>query len=316
MTVLEDSLYIANGNDIARVAIDDSFTLSAIDITPDSTVKCMENKEGYMIIGSVKDNDQDEAFIFLWDAINLADTWDKRFRVPAKGVNALISGESLLAQVGDGFFQTDFVNNLPIQRRDNGEVKPYGVATKDGYSLFGFYGNDNPGIYSYGREKLNMPSAFNLEYTLSSTPDTIGAITVIGGVVLASWKSGSTYGVDALSTTTRATATYESLEWFGPPTETRPINLNYVKMILDPLPSGCSIELKYKLDHDTSWTSAPVLSTVPDSPSNTFNTTGAVEAFFSIQQAAMNIFELQVTLTPSGTSTPQVLRIETYLNNI
>jgi len=310
MSVLEDSLYIANGNDIARVALDGSFNLSAIDITPDCTVKCMENREGYMVIGAVKNDDQNEGYVFLWDAINLADTWDKRFRVQAKGVNALVSGEYLIGQVGDGIYRIDFVNNLPIQRRDDGQVRPDGTATKDGYSLFGFYGNTNPGIYSYGREKLNMPAAFNLEYTLSTDPDVIGAITTVSGVVLASWKDGSTYGVDALSATTRATATYESLEWFAPPTRRVPVKANQVKIITKAMPASTSISMKYKLDKSSSWTTANI-----SSGGTTFNTTGAVECFFNIGEA-LNIFELQFTLTPNATDTPEILRIETYLDNI
>jgi len=193
-------------------------------------------------------------------------------------------------------------------------------------AVFGFYGGTYPGIWSYGRKRKNRPFALNYPYRLAktvagSTISTISAVTVADGTLIASWGTtdGSTseYGIDSVSSTTKATALYESLEFDGgAPHLKKPFDT--VKLIFDPLPTGTSLSVRYKLNKATtggdSSAGAGWKYAIDGAGATTFSTANETEAIFTIGGKA-NIYETGVDLNPSSNDTPKVYDIITYVDD-
>jgi len=310
------SLLIANNNFLAEVDYSGDFDPAALDIIPGNNIKALEERDDYVILGSTKTDRAEEGHIWSW--LTSALSWVQKKKIPVKGVNALVQTELNLLQGGaEGeIFSSDFQNITPLHKAPGGgQVSPGGVSIDNDLALFGFYGGTNPGLYTYGRRMRNRPYAFNLQYKLAksvagSAISTIGAVAVVNGLALASWgttdESISDYGIDMVSSTTRATAKYEGLEFDGgKPHEKKTVRS--VHVITSPLSSGCSYSIKYKTNKESNWRYA-----VTGSGATTHSTADSVDSHFTIGTDAL-IYEVGAELNPSGSSTPEIQAIVTYL---
>jgi hypothetical protein len=243
-------------------------------------------------------------------------------KIPAPGVNALIYTEYPFLQAGENgeLFYSDFTNVVPVhQIPGGGFCNPGAVCEDENVALFGVSGTSRttayPGIWSYGRKVKNRPQVLNYEYrmahgALGSTITEIGAVANINGQVMASWKTiegvngERHYGVDVVSTTTKASAVYEGLEFDArlPHVEKY---WQTAKITMEPLPGGCLVQLKYKIDRG-SWVDA-----LTGEGGVYFNKTGATDGIFIIGQKG-KIIEIGLTLTASANDTPEILSIVTY----
>ncbi len=289
-----------------------AFTAQALDLIPGNLTKCLDEDGDYVIVGTVRENNEEAGFLFSWETAALH--WIKKKKLASKGINALIDAQFKYAQCGiDGeVFLADLVNKDPLfSFPDVGSVLPGGVDNKKGLALFGVSGNSSSkcGVYAYGKARgKNFPTALNFAYVSSPALITgidYGAVRMVNGTLLVAWKSGATYGVDALSTTTKASAVYEGLE-FDAKQPFRKKIFKSEKIVMNPLPSGCSIVLKYKVNGASSWTTAKT----PDG-SSSFSTTNAVRAIFLINTEG-EVFEKRIELTPSGSDTPEIRSATTY----
>ncbi len=320
-------LCIANGNFLATIDYDGNFDPADLNIRPGNLIKTLEERDDYAILGSGRKDNSEEGHLWSW--ISTATNWIQKKRIPVKGVNALVNTEMLLLQGGsDGeIFYSDFVNAVPLHAiPGGGQVYPDGVSIENDLAVFGFFGGTYPGIWTYGRRMKNRPSVLNYGYRLAKTVagssvSTIGAVAVVNGELLASWGttdgSISDYGIDSSSSTTKATALYEGLEFDGNLPHLKKI-FDTVKLIMTPLPSGTSISVKYKADKATiggdssagaGWTYA-----LTGSGATTFSEANAVEAIFNISKPA-NTYEVGLELNPSVNDTPEILAITTYISN-
>jgi hypothetical protein len=293
-----------------------NFTPNALNLRPENIAKCLEERDDNVIIGSTRGDDDERSYIWSW--ITTALNWVQKKKIPAAGVNALIYTEYPFLQAGTNgqLFYSDFTNVVPLhQIPGGGYCNPGGVCEDENLALFGIYGGTYPGIWSYGRKAKNRPHVLNYEYRLSptvagSTVSEIGAIGNINGQILASWKmtNGSTirYGVDGYSSTTKATALYEGLEFNGGMPHIEKLFQN-VKVVMESLPTGCSIALKYKIDRASSWTTAKTAG-----GDTSFSTTGATDAIFTIGEKG-KIIEIGLTSTPSANTTPEIISIITFI---
>lgn len=312
-------LAIANGESLAGVEFDGDFQASYLNIRPGNQIRAIEERDDYTILGSGREDGSEEGHIWSW--LTTATNYIQKKRVPVKGVNALIQTEWNLLQGGDAgeIFLSDFVSPTPLTSiPGEGQVYPGGVSIEDDLAVFGFFGGTYPGIWSYGRKKKNRSPVLNYEYRLAntalgSTISTIAAVAVVDGTLLASWGStdGSTsdYGVDSVSSTTKATAVYEALEFDGNAPQMKKF-FDAVKLTMTPLPSGTSVSVKYKLENQTDWQYA-----VTGLSSTTFSLADATEAEFKITNDANN-FEIGLELNPSSNSTPEILSISTSLKGL
>lgn len=304
------ALAIANGSLLGYVGYDDSFTPESTDIVPGNLIKTIIERNGRAIMGTVRSSDT------------------------TRGVNGAIDCEVPLAQVGDDgeLFYSNMADSIPVTRfPGGGKVNPGGVANfikevnffewEEGasswidkqsvgnLSLWGVYGADSGknGVYTYGRKSKNHPFVLNLDYALEA--DEIGAVISHNGQVFASYRDGSDFGVKVTSLTTKATATYESLDFKAPVKNPRNItNWKQTELIFDPLPSGSSIELWYRIDKTGDFIQA-----LTSEGATSFSIASAKQALFFIN-ANGQVFEHKVVLNPTGNSSPEVHRIRTYFN--
>ena len=301
-------LMIANYSNLAMLAYDDSYTNEALNLIPGNIVKTVIERSGQAVMGTYKAGD------------------------PTKGTNGAIDSEVPLAQIGDDghLFYADFANTMPVKRfPGGGKVNPGGVAnfydsvdmftwetnalswvdkqSVGNLAMFGVFGADadRGGIYSYGRKDKNHPFVLNLEYLLDV--DEIGAICSVNGVMLASYRDGTDYGVKVVDSTTKATATYEGLDFKAPVKQ--PVNITNWKsaeLLLDPLPSGASVQFWYKLDKTGSFTQAKTAD-----GNASYSVANGKKAVFRIVADAQ-IFEPKIVLVPTGNSSPEVHRLRIY----
>lgn len=311
------NLMIANGNYLATYSYDSTFDPAALNVIPGNLIKTMEERDDNVILGSYRKDKAEEGYLWSW--VITAVNWIQKKRIPVMGVNALISAEILLLQGGsDGeIFTSDFVNALPVHGvPGGGQVNPDGVTIEDDIALFGFYGGTYPGIWSYGRKRKNQVYGLNYDYRLSptvggSTITEIGSILMTNGELLSSWKvtdgSTITYGVDQASSTTKATAVFEGLEFDnGTPHLKR--MYQGVRVSMKPLPSGTSLSIKFKTDYETDWRYA-----VLGDNSTTFSVSGATDAEFLIGKQGI-VYEVGAELNPSGDNSPQITAITTFVS--
>lgn len=301
-------IMIANYNYLAMLAYDNSFTNEALDLIPGNIAKTIVERGGRAVIGTYRASD------------------------PDKGVNGSIDAEVPLSQVGNSgeIYYADFSATMPVKKfPGGGKVNPSGVAnlidpvqyfdwetnalswidkqSVGNMALFGVYGATATmgGIYTYGRKDKNHPFVLNLEHQLDV--DEIGAICSVGGVILASYRDGTDYGVKAVDSTAKATGTYEGLD-FKAPVKT-PINITTWKLaelFMDPLPSGASVQFWYKLDKTGSFIRAYTAD-----GNLSYSVVNGKKAVFRIM-AEGQVFEPKVVLVPTGNSTPEVHRIRIY----
>jgi len=298
-------VFIANGSLIAMAAYDDSYTTEALQLVPGNIAKTIVERNGRSIIGTYRASD------------------------PDKGINAAIDSEVPLAQVGDDgdIYFANMVDSIPVKRfPGGGKVNPGGVCnevsevnffewevtalsyidkqTVGNMALFGVYGATEGygGIYSLGRKNKNKPFVMNLEYNLDA--DEIGAIVNFNGIIFASYRDGTNFGVKATDLQNKATAEYEGLDFKAPAKAilaTTPWNTEEIYM--KPLPAGCAVEFLYKLDKDGEFIQAKLA----DGEATQYTTTNGKKAVFRIGAEAQ-IFEPKIKLIPNGNETPEIYR--------
>lgn len=314
MKMASGQLMIANGESIGTIEFDGDFNASLFNLRPGNLVRTIEERDDYTLAGSGREDGSEEGH--LWSFLTTATNYIQKKRIPVKGVNALIYTEIPLLQGGDDgeLFFSDFTNTVPLLAvPGGGQVKATGASIENDLAVLGFYGGTYPGIWGYGRRAKNRPMVLSQEYRLTgtvngSTVSTIGAVAVIDGTLIASWGttdgSVSEYGVDSVSSTTKATALYESLEFDAGNPQLKKF-FNTVKLTMVPLPSGTSVSVKYKLDHQSTWQYA-----VTGLSSTTFSVTDSTEAEFRVS-AKGQIYEVGLELNPSSNSTPEILSVVT-----
>ena len=312
------SLTIANAEGLGIVDFDGNFDPLKLNIRPGNVINALEERDDYVILGTERSDDAEEGHLWSW--IVTALNYVQKKRIPIFGVNALITAEMPLLQGGDDgeIFPSDFVNSVPMATLPGGgKVIPGGVTVHEDLAVFGMFGGTYPGLWTYGRRNRNRGNALNYQYRLSPTVSgsivsTIGAIAVVNGELLASWGTtdGSTseYGVDAISSTTKANAVYEGLETDKGGAWAR-LMVDTVKCVFSPLVSGTSFSIKYKSDKESAWRYA-LLGTL----STTFSTAGETVAEFNLGNPA-HIFEIGVELNSSGADSPEIHEVTAYLGD-
>lgn len=322
MIAAAGELFICNKSSLMAVSSGGTVTTDRFDVTPDHYTNTIDERDGYIVVGTKNFGNQNEGYLYMFDPQNTTNTnFVKRFRIPAKGINGIVDSEGMICQVGNGIYYADFANRVPLHKIVSGTVRQYGMVTSDALVMMGFSGCTYPGVYSYGRRGRELPTVLNLEYTLSpdasgiftdpfvSTVTDIGAVCMDGSTLLVAWKTASGYGVDALSSTTKAKGLYESLEFYLPPDLTRPTLIQNIKALMKNLPTSCTLAVKIKIDKETTW------QTVYTSGGGTsFTDTTAFEAFFNVGKNCNICFEVRLELTPSSNNTPEIFRIEDYIS--
>lgn len=301
---------IANGASIALVGYDDSYTNEALNLIPGNLAKTIIERNGRAVIGSYKTG------------------------YPDKGINAMIDCEVPLSQIGtDGeLFFANFTDTLPAKRfPGGGHVNPGGVCneiediqlfdweqgadswidkqTLGNLSYWGVFDADSGknGIYTMGRKNKEQLFTMNLEYAMDV--DEIGAVACVDGVVIASYRDGTDFGVKAVDPDNKAQGIYEGLEVRFPVKNPEVITVvDRVEIFMDALPSGCSVAFYYKKNKGSSFSVAYTAD-----GGSAYGTVGGKKAVFRIGEE-MDIYEPKLVLTASGNNTPSIFRCVTYFH--
>ena len=247
-------------------------------------VRCLGFWREYLAIGTWKGTniyDYDEGRIFFWDGI--ADTYNFYIDVPEGGINALLgtrgllyiwagySGDMLIYSGGEA---AQKVKRLPKVTTDKYvEIFPGAVSTWRSLIHFGVGGNSDStviekGVYTWGSLNRNYAESFGYGYPLSVEARTgtdlkVGMVKASGQDLLIGWQAGASYGVDkvAVDNAPFATATYEALvaDLGSVAEEKYPLIL---RTDFEPLVTGESITVKYKIDRESEWRETLVEDTV------------------------------------------------------
>jgi hypothetical protein len=300
---------ICNDNTLAMVGYDGSYTNNALQLTPDQVARVVIDRADDAVVGTGTKSGQQNAHIFSWTTNSLK--YERKKKVPAIAINAMIDSEVLIMQADtDGkLLYSDFFNFQPVTAfPQGGTTNPGGVVDISGVIYFGVFNATDTtqnGIWSYGRNKKNGLFTLNFEYPI--TCDEVGCLFTVGTTLFCTYKvtGASTYKLMKVDSTAKQTAVFESLE-FSLPSTLIPKHLSFkgVKLLTTPLPASCTIACAYKVDKASSWTSAYL-----DGNIATMATTNAQEAYFKAAAPA-KIVEVQLTLTPSGNTAPEVIEAE------
>jgi len=322
-------LEICNGNLMAMVGYDLSYSTNTLALIPGNSAKCVLERGKYGIIGCTRVDNKDETDFFSWDGIGTH--WNDKGIVKFGGLNSMIDTEISIAQMGTNgqFYITDFKTPVPFRQiKGGGQSDVDGVASYHGMALFGIYGNTYytnghyaNGIYAVGRINKNAPLVLDLEYQLDC--DEIYSVKVIGTDIICVYKLNGLYGVKIVDTAHKATAVFQSLDLDAPIGSRRYPNplgrlVNWVKIDLQcrPLPAGCSVQVWWKLDKvDTGGTNNDgwYQSNLVDSTSTSWSTTGGQNSVWAVGQKGRTL-EVMVILTPSGNTTADLHEINAYIS--
>jgi hypothetical protein len=319
MCIANGALQICNGNVMALVGYDLSYTNESLRLIPGNSAKCVLERDKYGVIGCTKTDYKDESAFFTWDGIGLS--WNDKKIIKFSRLNSMIDTEIAIAQFGtDGqLYIPDFRSQVPFRQiRGGGESNPDGVTAYHGMALMGIFNNTNEingvlanGIYSIGRVNNNADIILNLEYQL--TCDEIYSVKTVGTDILVVYKLGSQYGVKKVDWSNKSTAVYQSLDLVAPIKNVplgRMLEWATIDLQCQPLPADCKIECWYKYDKQGDFIQA---NTDPDNPGSglQFQGTGNQNAVFYVAQPA-RVSEVQLVLIPSGNETPEVNEINAY----
>lgn len=308
MALSGGSLVICNGSWLALVGYDGSYTNEAVDLIPGNYSKTIVERNGRAIVGTYNNE--------------------------ATGVNASIDSEVPLSQVGTNgdIYYTDMNNSIPVKKLPGGgKCNPGGVVNmvnqatyfeweqnalswidKQGVgnlALFGIYNatTGKNGVYSYGRLNKNKPFVLNLEYLLDV--DEIGALANVSGTILMSYRDGSTFGVKAVDSTTKAQGIYEGLDFKAPTKLNEQITaFKTVELYMKPLPDGANIEFWYRMNKSGNFVRARTAE-----GETSYTKPGGIKATFTIQSYG-DIYEPRIVMNPVANSSPEIYRIRTYFS--
>lgn len=320
MRVAIGVVIINDGDLLAMYDYEDAFNAAALRMSTGTKGKALLDRDDRVIVGG-KEND-DGKFI-TWD--RQADSWLAKKDAQGPIVNSMgFLEQGIVAQVGTNgkLKYWNFGNTVPLTTIP-GTASSYPGAVTEYNTLthIGMNGGSKNGVYSIGRLDLNDPRALNLEYVPSHgklTGTEIGALARDGSDLYVSWKDGSTYGIDVIDQTEKATAVYESLVLDMTKSQIEKF-LRHVKILLaDDLPAGCEVSVKYRATRSTTQEQAAddadgwVPMTMSDER-DSIDQTGERKGVFNAEGQGEQI-ELQVTLTPSGNTSPEVESIHLYFS--
>lgn len=324
MATVNGAFLINNGDAMAMVGYDESYTNNALQLLPGNLSQVILDDGQYAKIGANRNDSSEQSWMYVWDMVS--QNYNDREPIPVADINAIIKTEITLMQVGSEgliYFFGD-ATKLPIlSLPGGGQVKQAGVENDNGLALLGVYGNDESrqtGVYSYGRIKKNASFVLNLDYPLDV--DYIHAVKKVGDDILIFYQDGSNYGVKKVDTSNKISqAIYESLVLKYPPSlDKRPIT-HLIQIVCAPLPEGCSIEIWRRndqiesggtdyLSEDTGENDGWFQCSMQDG-GGSLNTEGATQGVFNVGDS-VRFLEIKAVLNCNANNSPEIFKIQPF----
>jgi len=321
-----NKLAIGNGRYLATW---DGITYNPHTLTLPSgyNIRCLGTWREYLVIGTYLGSniyDYDYSRLFFWNGIDT--TYNFYIDVPYGAVNAIQSGDPMylvagysgdLLRYSDGL---SHIQRLPnINDTDIVEVFPKALTMWKSLTRIGMAGGDSSasdlerGVYSYGRINNRVENTLSFDYPVSLGTTTgnglqIGLLYPLGSMMMMSWKSGSSYGVDRVGNSSDglfASASYEGLItdadklWADK-------GVNYIRAYFKPIVSGDTYRIKYRIDREDDWTYGDVISAADTK-----------EARLAIPSMGTRWNDLQygVNITTTNTTSPEFYGIAAEIDD-
>jgi len=223
-------------------------------------------------------NDYDEGIIFLWDGIS--ETYNYYINVPEGGINAMFGAQGILniiAGYGGDLLQYrggDSAETVKTITRNGEQLEVYPGAVSMWKTLLrigvGSTESDTleQGVYTYGSQNNNYPDSLSFDYRIStgnSQGNTIkvGMVLPVGGSLLVGWKDNVSYGIDSIpeSSTVFGDGSIDfMIRDEGGVWKEKKIDL--IRADFEPLVTGQTIGIQYKIDRSDAWTTEVTENTV------------------------------------------------------
>lgn len=229
-------------------------------------------------------NEFQDGKIFLWDGVST--TYNLIINVPEGAPYALQAHHNRLYWFANGgWWAWAGGNPVKVFQMRNTDPEflgstpylvnyPHTMTVRNGILLAAFPSETNSstiehGVYSFGARDKNFPESIGESYnmsTLSLTNGTLrqGMIKNFGDKLFLAWRDGSTYGVDKVDASSNpvGSSTWESLltdlqivstkRRFSRPDNDK--SATYIVATFNqPLPTGCTVTPKYKINRESSW---------------------------------------------------------------
>lgn len=238
-------------------------------------VRCFSTWNEYLVIGVQKGSniyDSDTGRVYFWDGI--APTFNFFRDIPEGGINALYtSGTKLYAIAGyqgnllqyNGNTFTKIKQIPKITTDKYMEVYPGAVNMWKTLLRFGVAGNGDStviekGGYTWGSTNARYDESLSYDYpistgTLTGTTLRIGLISVINKKLLIGWQDNTAFGVDYIDDGNDVYPT-GTVEFLVQDDDIQWKQKELIQVIADynPLLTGQTVSIKYKIDGASSWT--------------------------------------------------------------
>lgn len=233
-----------------------------------------------------------EGMLFFWDGVS--QTYNDFWPVPEGAPESLFSHKNVVSFIAGGALYQMKGGDEPIKKRtfrktdseftniaDVTHVYPNMMTVRRGILLMGYPSVTTNqtlehGVYSRGTVTSEYPDSFGFNYTTSngnilnngSNNLRLGMIKSYGDTLYISWRddtaSPQKYAVDIVDNTSSpaTTASIESLQ-FDDKRRYAYKKAGYMVCTFEPLPSGCTITPKWKIDGG-SWTYGDPSTTAGD----------------------------------------------------
>lgn len=305
-------LYIGDGNYVAQVDAG-TFSANALDVKTPLRISALWNLDTDLLIGTYVAANVMRTEIIRWN------TWSVSFSVsdpiPEVGVNAFLDTDnSVVVNCGrKGNLYIYDGAQLELYKKIKGTWSSTNKAKVNTNCRYNFNGMPlfglsqvagtgvNLGVYSLARTNRNYPYVLNLEFTISTGNKTgiqVGTICPISAdQFLVSWRDdngGTTYGVDILDLSNKATAYFITRNYLVD----RKIqsNYGYVSVPYRSLPASTAINIYTAKQH------AALSGTADDSTTDSERLLERTDAHIG----EANVVKVKVELTPNSNDAPEV----------
>jgi len=283
-------------------------------LPPGLQIRSLDVIDEFLVIGTWRGTaitDNEEGYVFFWDGSST--TFNYFVSIPEGGCNAITNTKNRLFSIW-GSSGNLFINYNPLQKIQQlpkmtmntyMEVFPGAITNWKNLTCIGVSANtDNTsleqGIYIWGAKDDTYQEVLNFGFPISTGTTTgttlkIGAVKGLGNNLYVGWRDDTTYGVDKItnSASPQSSATWESLIF----DDEKPYKIKQalaIKVTHHALASGESIQIGYKVDRASSYTTMTANSTVGDT-----------ETVFKLNKRFKE-FQWEVILATTGSTSPTV----------
>lgn len=310
-------LLVGNGNFLATIDDSQVYETEVLQFPENEKVRAIDIVGDLAVISTWVNDDissSDDGRVYFWDGVSPTYV---QYITTSGQVNAMTNdgGANLKVIAGNDGQIRLYNGDLPlfrrikdIERNSTVEVYPGAMTTWQGYTLFGISDGTTTGVkrvvYMLGHKDNDYPISLNPAFPISTgTVDDDVKIGMVKGVsedkLFVGWEDDGTYGVDLIDNDNDQGEVYfVTLR----PKEgaNREEEVTSVAIETEPLASGQSIEIQYKRNNESSFTSLGSM-TYDASKQNIYKS-------FAIPSAKQRCLEMvfKVILKTTGADAPTV----------